>query len=154
MKAFGVDRTVSERSISGVYDVNMLGLNYRMNEIQAVLGIEQLKKINSFLPRNNNYNVFYESLSEMDELYLFKSSYDLFQSSYYCISAILTNKIVNKRYELIQGLKEKGIGTSVYYPKPVPHMKYYQQKYGYQEIAFQLYQKLVMDLLHYLLILI
>jgi dTDP-4-amino-4,6-dideoxygalactose transaminase len=136
-KAFGVDRTVSERSIPGVYDVNMLGFNYRMNEIQAVLGIEQLKKINAFLEqRKKNYDILFKGLSELDELYQFQSSYDLFQSSYYCISAILTNKIVNKRYEIIQGLKEKGIGTSVYYPKPVPHMKYYKEKYGYKEDSF------------------
>jgi len=137
IKAFGVDRTVSERIIPGVYDVNMLGFNYRMNEIQAVLGIEQLKKINDFLEqRKKNYDILFKGLSELDELYLFQSSYGLFQSSYYCLSAILTNKIVNKRYEIIQGLKEKGIGTSVYYPKPVPHMTYYKEKYDYQKDSF------------------
>ena len=137
IKAFGVDRTVSERSIPGVYDVNMLGFNYRMNEIQAVLGIEQLKKVNHFLEqRKKNYDILYKGLSELDELYLFQSSHELFQSSYYCLSAILKENLVNKRYKIIQALKEKGIGTSVYYPKPVPHMMYYKEKYGYQEINF------------------
>ena len=28
-------------------------------------------------------------------------------------------------------LKESGIGSSVYYPQPVPRMKYYKNKYGY-----------------------
>jgi len=136
-KAFGVDRTISERQIPGVYDVNMLGLNYRMNEIQAALGIEQLKKIDFFhTKRKKNFDFLYKGLSEFDELYLFKSSYGLFQSSYYCLSAVLTDSIVNKRYEIIQELKRKGIGTSIYYPKPVPHMTYYQKKYGYPRNSF------------------
>ena len=45
LSAFGVDRTYSERSVPGVYDVPILGLNYRMSEIQAALGRSQLKQI-------------------------------------------------------------------------------------------------------------
>ena len=29
-------------------------------------------------------------------------------------------------------LGQKGIGTSVYYPQPVPRMTYYKNKYGYE----------------------
>jgi dTDP-4-amino-4,6-dideoxygalactose transaminase len=50
-RAFGVDRHMGERKIPGVYDVNMLGYNYRMNEIQAALGIEQLKRMDEFLKK-------------------------------------------------------------------------------------------------------
>ena len=131
-RAFGVDRVVSERQIPGVYDVNMLGFNYRMNELQAALGIEQLKKINRFLAqRKINFDYIHKGLTDMDEIYVFQSSDKMFQSSYYCISALLDNSIVNKRYEIIQNLKKKGIGTSIYYPKPVPHMKFYMDKYKY-----------------------
>ncbi len=28
-------------------------------------------------------------------------------------------------------LTQKGIGTSIYYPQPVPRMTYYKEKYGY-----------------------
>ena len=28
-------------------------------------------------------------------------------------------------------LKEKQVGTSVYYPHPVPRLQYYREKYGY-----------------------
>jgi len=50
-KAFGVDKTPGERPLPGVYDVKMLGFNYRMNEIEAALGIEQMKRIDGFLER-------------------------------------------------------------------------------------------------------
>jgi len=136
-RAFGVDRHAGERKIPGVYDVNMLGFNYRMSEIHAAIGIEQLKRVDGFLrQRKENYETLRAGLSEMDELSLFQSSHDNFQSSYYCLSILLDDSLVQKRYEFIQYLKEKGIGTSVYYPRPVPHMTYYREKYGYKEDSF------------------
>ena len=48
-RAFGVDRTHAERKVPGEYDVNMLGFNYRMNELQAAIGICQGRSIESFL---------------------------------------------------------------------------------------------------------
>jgi len=136
-KAFGVDRHVGERKIPGVYDVNMLGFNYRMNEIQAAIGTEQLKRMNGFLEqRKENYEALMSGLSEIDEIRLFQSSHDNFQSSYYCLSIILSDALVKKRYEIIQHLKENGVGTSVYYPKPVPYMTYYMEKYGYKKDSF------------------
>jgi dTDP-4-amino-4,6-dideoxygalactose transaminase len=33
-------------------------------------------------------------------------------------------------------LTDKGIGTSIYYPQPVPRMTYYKKKYGYDEKKF------------------
>ena len=34
-------------------------------------------------------------------------------------------------------LKEQGIGTSIYYPQPVPRMKYYKEKYGYNQLQYK-----------------
>ena len=136
-RAFGVDRAHHERKIPGTYDVDMLGYNYRMNEIEAVLGIEQLKKVDSFLAkRKENYEVLERGLKKIEELQLFQSSYGEFQSSYYCLSVLLNESLAPKRFEIVSVLKEQGIGTSVYYPKPVPHMTYYKNKYGYGENDF------------------
>ena len=142
-RAFGVDRTVSERKVPGVYDVNMLGYNYRMNEIQAALGIEQLKRIDGFLKkRKENYEVLERGLKEIEELQLFQSSYGEFQSSYYCLSVLLNESLAPKRFEIVSVLKEQGIGTSVYYPKPVPHMSYYKNKYGYGDDSYPVAAKI------------
>ena len=136
-KAFGVDRHVGERTVPGVYDVTMLGFNYRMNEIQAALGIEQLKRIDDFLARRKqNHEVLSQGLSEVDEISTFRSSHGDFQSSYYCFSIVLKRELFGKRYDIIMNLKEKGIGTSVYYPKPVPHLQYYKEKYGCRDTDF------------------
>ena len=49
LKAFGYDRNLNNRKVPGLYDVNLLGYNFRMNEIQAAIGTCQLKQIDSFL---------------------------------------------------------------------------------------------------------
>ncbi len=136
-KAFGVDRTVGERKIPGIYNVTMLGFNYRMNELAAVLGIEQLKRMDQFLEvRKKNYHHLEQLLHGVDGITLFQSSHDEYQSSYYCFSVILDAALAQKRFEVVKYLNEQGVGTSVYYPKPVPHMQYYKEKYGYHEGDF------------------
>jgi perosamine synthetase len=136
-RAFGVDRTACERKVAGIYDVTMLGFNYRMNEIEAALGIEQLKRMKAFLTqRRRNYTVLHKALSEIDELNLFRSTHGDFESSYYCLSVILNAALRSRRTEIVESLNRQGVGTSVYYPRPVPHFTYYSDKYGYNEKAF------------------
>lgn len=133
-RAFGVDRTPHERSIPGVYDVTMLGFNYRMSEVHAAIGIEQMKRIDGFLAkRRENYEALTEGLSDMEEITLLQSSHGDFQSSYYCHSALLNRKLAPKRFEIVRYLKDHGIGTSIYYPQAVPDFTYYREKYGYTE---------------------
>ena len=46
---------------------------------------------------------------------------------------MLEKKLRNKRFLIIDYLKSKKIGTSIYYPQPVPRMSYYKKKYGYNK---------------------
>lgn len=136
-KAFGVDRHIGERTVPGVYDVTMLGFNYRMNEIQAALGIEQIKRIDTFLKRREeNYKALLSALSEIEEISFFQSSHGEYKSSYYCLSILLNDQLSSKRFEIVNHLKQNGVGTSVYYPRAVPHFTYYQEKYGYSDKSF------------------
>jgi len=137
-RAFGIDRNiVSERDVPGMYDVLELGLNYRLNELGAALGIEQMKRVDGFIQtRKINYQTLKSGLETIDEVELLQSSHDDFQSSYYCQSMILKEPLNEKRFEIVNYLKQNGIGTSVYYPRPVPHFSYYKEKYGYSDTSF------------------
>jgi perosamine synthetase len=136
-KAFGQDRFVGRRKVPGQYDVTMLGLNYRLNEIQCALGVEQLKRMDGFLEkRRANYETLRGALQQVDEVSQFESSGGEFQSSYYCLSALLDERLAAKRVEIINRLKERGVGTSIYYPRAVPHLTYYREKYAYAEDSF------------------
>ncbi|HJX13217.1 MAG TPA: DegT/DnrJ/EryC1/StrS family aminotransferase [Dehalococcoidales bacterium] len=137
-RAFGIDRNiVSERPVPGVYDVVELGLNYRLNEIGAALGIAQMKRLDGFLEkRRENYAALTDGLQGIDGIELLRSSHDEYRSSCYCQAAILEDSLAGKRFEIVRYLKERGVGTSVYYPHPVPHLEYYKRKYGYNASSF------------------
>ena len=138
LKAFGVNRTHQERKIPGVYDSIALGFNYRMSEIHAAIGVVQIDKLPGFLvKRKNNFIALQNHLKDIDGLHVLpQPSDDHFESCYYCLGALLDKKFISKRAEIITTLSESGVGSSVYYPQPVPRMKYYQDKYGYDQINY------------------
>lgn len=137
-RAFGIDRQIQERKTPGIYDVKSLGFNYRMNELQAAMGIEQLKKLDGFLKaRRKNYEQLEAGLKEIDDISLFKSTHGNLQSSHYCFVFLLKGTTLgNKRFDIVKKLNSKGVGTSVYYPGPVPKMTYYKEKYVFDESSF------------------
>jgi dTDP-4-amino-4,6-dideoxygalactose transaminase len=57
-------------------------------------------------------------------------------NSHYCLVAVLTGPLAPHRNEIVGRLNAAGVGTSVYYPQPVPRMKYYRDKYGYEAARF------------------
>jgi len=144
LRAFGIDRNiVSERKIPGMYDVEELGFNYRMNEIGAAIGLEQMKRIPGFLKqRKENYEALSRGLNEIDEVEILRSSHGNYQSSYYCHSMILKESLAPKRYDIMEILQKSGVGTSIYYPQPVPHLTYYKNKYGFDKNEFPVAKKL------------
>lgn len=136
-KAFGVDRTVAERKVPGVYDVTMLGFNYRMNEMAAALGIEQMKRVDGFLARRaENAAVLRAGLQEIAEIAVLAGGGGDFHHSQYCVAAVLDARTAARRPEIIAAINAVGVGTSVYYPVAVPHMTYYKAKYGAPDGAF------------------
>ena len=136
-KAFGVDRTHCERAVPGMYDVVTLGFNYRMSEIHAAIGIEQVKKLSGFLDaRESNYQKLESLLRGIEEVETLKSSDGRFKSSYYCLNIVLDDKLTDNRPVIMESMKADGVGTSVYYPQPVPRMTYYREKYGYEGNRF------------------
>ena len=68
LKAFGVNRSHGERKIPGDYDVIELGYNYRMSEVHAAIGFEQMKKLPSFLQkRKENFLALEDSLHGFED---------------------------------------------------------------------------------------
>ncbi len=132
LRAFGVDRRHDQRTVPGMYDVPTLGLNYRMSEMQAALGCSQLSRIGQILDmRRENFGKLKAGLSQLPNVRVLDATSERTQNSHYSLSLVLEGPLAAHRNEAIHRLKEAGVGTSVYYPQPVPRMAYYQDKYGY-----------------------
>jgi perosamine synthetase len=137
IRAFGVDRSHTERAMPGMYDVPALGLNYRMSELQAALGCSQLRRFSYNLgARRENFELLRDALAEAKSLRILDVDKPGFKSSHYCLSIVLQGRLAERRNEIVLQLNRAGIGTSVYYPHPVPRMAYYRRKYGYIAGAF------------------
>jgi perosamine synthetase len=129
-RGFGVTRTHSERSIPGIYDVTSLGVNYRMSELNAALGIVQTARMPEFLEaRARNFFELATGLRSIPGLRILDAADAHAGNSHYCLVAVLPESKRHRRNELVLDLKQRSIGTSVYYPHPIPRLTYYQEKY-------------------------
>jgi len=136
-KAFGYDRTLGERKVPGLYDVDVLGYNYRMNEGQSAVGLAQLAKLDRFqAARARNYATLKAALAGIEEVTIFEACKDKAVSSHYCLNAVLPRDGRFDRNAMIAELNAEGIGTSIHYPRPVPLMRYYTERYGYRAGQF------------------
>lgn len=134
-RAFGVDKTPAERAEPGVYDVTMHGYNYRLNEIQAAIGVEQLRKAPAWLLlRRRNAGQLFELLAGIPGIYQLGEGLGG-RGAAYCHSIVVSEEL-GERAAIAARLRSRGIGTSVYYPRPVPHMTYYQHQFGYRLDSF------------------
>lgn len=112
------------------YEHQTLGYNYRMNEIQAALGISQIKKLKNLQIRRkkiaNVYNKVFEGNSKI-ELPIFERKYE---SSLH----LYVIKIKKKRDNILVSLRKKGIYTNVHY-LPI-HLQPFFKKLGFKSNQF------------------
>ena len=117
--------------------VDALGLNYRMSEMQAALGRQQLSRIEDILEiRQRNYARLKSLLSELSDIFIIDTDNQASSNIHYCLSIVLQGDLRQRRQEIVANLNAAGVGTSIYYPHPVPRLAYYRQKYGYNSEAY------------------
>jgi len=131
LRSFGVRKNFYERKTPGLYDVEQFGLNFRMGEINSSLGISQLKKLPKMLKKREfNFLSLKQRLVKNQNFRILNTeSNKISQSSYYCMNIVLKQKLKKYRNSIIKKINDLGVGTSIYYPLPVPHFSYYKKKY-------------------------
>ncbi|EKN63429.1 UDP-4-amino-4,6-dideoxy-N-acetyl-beta-L-altrosamine transaminase [Schinkia azotoformans] len=128
------------------YEMQFLGLNYRLTDIQAALGLSQLKKINRFLNLRKKYSSMYDEafkdISSITAPYQDKNGC----SSWHLYVIRLDLETLSKtRNEIFNAFHQENIGVNVHYI-PV-HLFPYYQKLGYKRgicpKAEKLYQEII-----------
>ena len=138
LKSLGINKSFLERKTPGIYDATDVGFNYRMSELHASIGVEQIDKINIFLKkRKTNFEFLKKKFQDCKDMYILDSTSKKSKNSYYCLNLILSKNLTSKRMEIIKLLNKNNIGTSIYYPQPVPRMSFYKKKYGYDKRMFK-----------------
>jgi dTDP-4-amino-4,6-dideoxygalactose transaminase len=131
LKAFGYDRSPAARSIPGVYDIARLGINYRMSEMAAAIGLVQLTRVKQFAQQRDANTAALRGALELGEGFrLLPGSDSRRRHANYCLVAVLEESLVSSRNEIVLKMKADGVGTSVYYPVPLPLSHFYSERYG------------------------
>lgn len=125
LRAHGVRKKQSDNnhSFNGdwFYEQITLGMNYRMSDVQATLGISQLSRVDEFVNKRQELasNYFKElSTCPITLPEQFKGTY----SSFHLFPIQLKNSIVRK--SVFEHMRKKGIGVQVHYI-PVHRQPFY-----------------------------
>ncbi len=121
------------------YEHQILGYNYRMNEIQAGLGISQISKLNKFYNERNKIKKYYlNKLSILSEKIILPTYLKNSKSSLHLFVIKIKKKYFN-RDKLKIKLLNYGINTNVHY-MPI-HLQPYFKKLGFKKNQFPLSEK-------------
>jgi UDP-4-amino-4,6-dideoxy-N-acetyl-beta-L-altrosamine transaminase len=122
LRAHGIKRL--QEFAPWYYEMHSLGFNYRITDMQAALGISQLKKLDSFVKRRKEIALKYDKAllnSVVKPLYSFNqnSSYHLF------VVKVDFSKLNISKVELFNKMREKNIGLQLHYI-PINKQPYYK----------------------------
>ena len=113
------------------YEMQELGYNYRITDIQCALAISQMKKINLFLGRRREIASIYDEAFKFLDWINSTQLQGREQSSHHIyVVRIDFEQIGLTRHQFMRKLSEKDIGTQVHYI-PVPMHPYYEKR-GYK----------------------
>jgi dTDP-4-amino-4,6-dideoxygalactose transaminase len=138
------------------YEVVLPGFKYNMTDIQAAIGLQQLRKLSRFQLRRREivarYNQTFGQLKELQvpierpevehawHIYALRLNADRFRSAGEGCPASAV------RDQFIEQLKARNIGTSVHFI-PIHLQPYYREKYGYKPedfpVAYKEYQRVI-----------
>ena len=107
-----------------------LGYNYRLTDIQAALGISQLKKLDKFIQKRHQAVELYEKYLGGNENIILPKELPENCSAWHIYVTRVKNK--KERIPLYNFLKKNDIGVNFHYP-PVYSQPYYREN-GYKNI--------------------
>ena len=150
LRLHGMDKSAWKRYSrkgSWYYQIKYAGYKYNMTDIQAALGIEQLKKLDKFNQKRielaRYYSQKFENISEIatpKDKGLGKHVYHLYPIQ------VRTDNLKIDRDRFIQALKAENIGTSVHFI-PLHLHPFYQKSFGYRSgdfpVAEETYRNIV-----------
>lgn len=114
------------------YEMQFLGYNYRITDIQAALGLSQLSKLDSFIKIRKKYvDIYSKEFSCLSEIIIPKQLPQTSSSWHLYIIRLNTKLLKCNRKEFYEALQRENIGVNVHYI-PV-HLQPFYQKLGYEK---------------------
>ena len=114
------------------YEMQELGHNFRITDIQCALGISQMGKLDGFVKRRRKIAQCYdEAFSDLVEI-ITPNETENSKHAYHIYVIQLANGLEEDRKEVFEALRAENIGVNVHYV-PVHFHPFYQENFGYNE---------------------
>ncbi len=127
------------------YEYVMMGHNYRMPEIEAAIGVEQMKRLPGFLEeRNKNAEYLTKHLSDVEGIILPQEAEWATHNWYLYTIRILPP---HNRDRILKTLHQAKIGAGVYYEVPLHLTPIYRELFGYKEGMMPVSEQAVKEVL-------
>jgi len=135
MRLHGIGRDAWKRYASNgswFYEVLNAGFKYNMTDIQAAMGIVQLRKVDQMADARRSIAQRYDDAFEkIEQLEIPTVNHDC-QSAWHLYPLRIRTELISLRRDLlIDSLKKQGVGTSVHFI-PLHLHPYYQQTFSYK----------------------
>ncbi len=110
----------------------VLGYNYRLAEINAALGLAQLRRLDDLLEARQRVAAAYtRRLMAHTDLILPTVEPDTFMSWFVYVVRLNDRFSDADRQYIIEGLRRHDVGASNYFP-PIPMLPFYRERFGYR----------------------
>lgn len=120
---------------TGKYLHTMFGLNYRMTDVEAAIGRQQLKRLDDMLSvRSRNARILNETIVDIPWLSAQSVSDDVDHAWHQFCCVIDEQKAGFSRDEFQTELKNAGIATGVHYPRGLHQQPVFIEQYGEMEL--------------------
>ncbi|MDC3397663.1 UDP-4-amino-4,6-dideoxy-N-acetyl-beta-L-altrosamine transaminase [Candidatus Pelagibacter ubique] len=111
-----------------------LGFNYRMNDLQAALGITQMKRLDKFITIRHSLKQRYHELLKDLPLITPTQSSDSYSSLHLYPVQLKLEQISKTQNQIFDELRKSGVGVNLHY---IPiHMQPYYQNIGFKKGDF------------------
>ncbi len=131
-RCHGIDATAAARQVRNThrYDMQSLGFNYRLSDLQCALGISQLRKLDAFVERRQAINRrYHETLTGVEFVTLLNQHTQRSSGCHLVVMKWDHRASGCDRDSLYHHLKQNKIGVNVHY-RPVYQNSYYVEHFG------------------------